>query len=974
MMLKRRLFFILIVFAAFVLIFSFQSSRAQSSLPPAQEEHLEILRDSLGQGLPEYLQAPALYDSGLEGGQSEQEINALNLPAWYQIVFQVPGSETWDLYLMNGQSTEIRPFIDGNDNDMYPAFAYTGDRVFLAREVSNNEFDLHSYTVDQSSFVRLTDTPGNDLDPQPSPDGIQVVFQSLRDGNSEIYVMDADGSNPRRVTEHPGYDGEPTWSPDGTQIAFVSDRGGVYDLWVMNADGGDLRQLTSGAYAFTPAWSPNGNRIAVSMDSNLDGFLELWLVGADGDGSVRPLQQFTNEKYDYWKPVWTPDGNTILFIQTGWQYDNNYQEWYIWGSQITQYDVVTENSLGAFGFSYFVWGVDIVAPDQIAPTSCHLIKDDAGSVAGDGALFRIQADDSGYIGAVAYQVQARSDAYREWQDVYTWLPVPGGVMSGGIYASQELRCRAVDSGGNWGPWSAPPYTRLEYDAAPPESMVLLGAIDPLAEQASLTIRAYDLGVGIANVDLYARTQDADTAWDLYLADLQPGEEILFPIQAGVTYEVRSSAVDRVGNYEIWSPIPDLTFTSVQPSRIANQPDAVSEFVEDAAHAAYLPMIQQGRDAQEYTSLLNDWPTYGQNYARTSFSDREPGASHYERIWSETVTACSDYYSLSLGGGVLAYSLAGCDNLTPRLVARDPRFGTFLWRQDGIAEDMYAVFMDSTLKYGRIFQHYVGNSFNNRIISTHLRSGNNQWEISLANRITNGPYGPLISQDTLYTFLDQGWLAAYDAASGMLRWTSRNSSATNTTLALATDPQTGSERLVTHNIDGLKLLHMNSGFMDWGIDRTNFDASLFASPVIDGNLALFQFDYELVAVDWSTHQVLWSLADYNHYMFDDQPAVDGNEIYVIIYDALQVLDRTDGSLLWDFAVPGDELLGTPVLTKKYVFVQTLSNLYIVDRESHTVVQVLPGFGQFIVADGHLYRLRQINNESDVIIEIYRAENP
>jgi len=972
MMLHRRLFFSLFVFAAIGLPFSFQSSRAQSTLPPAQEERLEMLRASLGKGLPASLQAPASHDPGLERGQGEQEISSLNLPAWYQIVFQVPGRETWDLYLMNGQSTEIRPFMDGNENDMYPAFAYTGERVFLAREVSDNEFDLHSYTVDQSAFVRLTDAPGNDLDPQPSPDGARIIFQSNRDGNPEIYVIDANGSNPRRLTEHLGYDGEPTWSPDGAQIAFVSDRGGVYDLWVMDADGGNLRQLTSGAYAFTPAWSPDGATIAVSLDSNLDGFLELWLVGAESDGKNKLLEDVTQSySSDFWKPSWTPDGNTILLIETGWYYNYNYLEWFIQSSGIIQYELnIPYPEKGSFGYDLFVWEVDIVSPDFIAPGACQIIDDDPGSVAGDGALFRMQADGSGYIGAVAYQVQARIDAYRAWEDLYPYQPYPGGLITGANYASLELRCRAVDSGGNWGPWSEPPYTRLEYDAAPPISSVVLGEVDSLAAQARLEIRASDIGVGIASVDLYARTTDADSVWELYLENLQPGEEILFPTQVGVTYEVRSSAQDLAGNYEVWSPVPDLSFTSDQQSRLAGQLDTGLGKVVYTAHAAFLPLIQQGRDVQEYTSLLNDWPTYGQNFGRTSFSDREPGASHYELVWSETVTACSYNISLRLGGGVLLYSLAVCDNLTPRLVARDPRSGDFLWRLDGIADEIGASFQDSTLKYGRIFQHYIGGSINNKIISTHLRSGDIQWEISQAG----GTLSPLVYRDTLYTLIDSNGLVTYNAASGTQKWIIRNSNDRNITRALAMSAQPGAERLVTYNTAGQRFLYMNTGFMDWGIDRSVDGSSLFASPVLDGNLALFQYNYELVAVDLSTRQVLWSKADVNRYALADQPAVDGNEIYVIIYDALQVLDRSDGSLLWDFTVPGEELLGTPVLTQQYVFVQTLSDLYIVDRESHTVVQVLPGFGQFIVADGHLYRLRQINHESDIVIEIYRAENP
>ena len=54
----------------------------------------------------------------------------------------------------------------------------------------------------------------------------QIAFVSKRDGNFEIYVMDADGGNQRRLTNNRADDWSPSWSPDGKRIAFISDRDG----------------------------------------------------------------------------------------------------------------------------------------------------------------------------------------------------------------------------------------------------------------------------------------------------------------------------------------------------------------------------------------------------------------------------------------------------------------------------------------------------------------------------------------------------------------------------------------------------------------------------------------------------------------------------------------------------------------------------------------------------------------------------
>ena len=85
-----------------------------------------------------------------------------------------------------------------------------------------------------------------------------IVFSSIRDGNEEIYVMNADGSNQINLTDNPARDIIPSWSPDGTMIAFSSDRSGNDEIYVMNADGSNQINLTNAPATdeIVSVWSP----------------------------------------------------------------------------------------------------------------------------------------------------------------------------------------------------------------------------------------------------------------------------------------------------------------------------------------------------------------------------------------------------------------------------------------------------------------------------------------------------------------------------------------------------------------------------------------------------------------------------------------------------------------------------------------------------------------------------------------------
>ena len=140
----------------------------------------------------------------------------------------------------------------------------------------------------------------------------KIAFQSNRDGNDEIYVMDADGSNQTNLTNSNDlYEGSPSWSPDGTKIVFRSAGRGYFggagqngDIFVMDANGSNQTNLTNGVGSYhSPSWSPDGSKIVFSKSS------EIWVMGSDGSNQI----QISPNGGTAGSPSWSPDGSKILF-------------------------------------------------------------------------------------------------------------------------------------------------------------------------------------------------------------------------------------------------------------------------------------------------------------------------------------------------------------------------------------------------------------------------------------------------------------------------------------------------------------------------------------------------------------------------------------------------------------------------------------------------------------------------------------
>ena len=201
------------------------------------------------------------------------------------------------------------------------AFPGENGKIAFDSDRRGGDEDIWTMDPDGGNLVNLTaKSKANDFAPNWRADGRRIAFMSFRvtatnpEGDSEIFIMKADGSHKRQITFNALDDEDPAWSPDGTMIVFARDfdpiQGQVdYDLFTMNADGTDQRKLTSspGVLDNEPDWSPDGRRIAFMSDR--DGDIEVYTMRPNGS-SVR---QLTFNDAGEFRPDWSPDSGQITF-------------------------------------------------------------------------------------------------------------------------------------------------------------------------------------------------------------------------------------------------------------------------------------------------------------------------------------------------------------------------------------------------------------------------------------------------------------------------------------------------------------------------------------------------------------------------------------------------------------------------------------------------------------------------------------
>jgi dipeptidyl aminopeptidase/acylaminoacyl peptidase len=151
------------------------------------------------------------------------------------------------LYVIRVADGHVRRLTDAPGGNACSSWFPDGSRIAF-HSGRDGQAELYVAALDGTFLDRLTDTPAHEFCPSVSPDGRRIVFQrraSELHEHIDLFAIELDSRTEVNLTNHAANDRYASWSPDGRWIAFASTRGGNSDIYVISADGTELQRLTS---------------------------------------------------------------------------------------------------------------------------------------------------------------------------------------------------------------------------------------------------------------------------------------------------------------------------------------------------------------------------------------------------------------------------------------------------------------------------------------------------------------------------------------------------------------------------------------------------------------------------------------------------------------------------------------------------------------------------------------------------------
>ncbi|RUR32602.1 Tol-Pal system beta propeller repeat protein TolB [Vreelandella nanhaiensis] len=244
--------------------------------------------------------------------QDDLERSGLFDPLERSAMFEKP-SQADDVEFGTWRSLDVRYLVvgrvqqTGNSYQLqFDLMDISGQRQMIGETVTANANDLRgaAHYISDQIFEAITDIRG-----AFSTSIAYITAQGLGDNMQfGLYVADADGHNSQQVLTSDQPIMSPAWSPDGRKLAYVSFESERPAIYIQDVATGQRVQATSfDGINGAPSWSPDGRRIAMSLSK--DGQPEIYIM----DIANRSIERITNSNSIDTEPAWSPDGRSLLF-------------------------------------------------------------------------------------------------------------------------------------------------------------------------------------------------------------------------------------------------------------------------------------------------------------------------------------------------------------------------------------------------------------------------------------------------------------------------------------------------------------------------------------------------------------------------------------------------------------------------------------------------------------------------------------